>query len=333
MANVTIRDVAREAGVSISTVSNALNNVDVLSPETKVRVLEAAKKLNYIPNLNGRLLKARGSKMIGFFTSTMAGPYIYVFVETLCRECEKHGYGINIFFSSDRELIMNNLLGQKLAGVIIYEDELIGQREMDILRRREIKTLFVDREAKGQFVSSLIFDSWQAGYEAASYLISLGHKNIVYISGPDTVYDNIRRFDGYRTALAEAGIRFEDAMCIKGYFEEEYTYNSVKTLLRTEKNIHPDAFLAANDMSAIGCMKALQDMGISVPEDISVMGFDDIDIAKYLDPPLTTVRNPIALQGIKAVNMLMELINQGRQGYVAKLDSTLVIRNSCIMKK
>lgn len=110
MEKVTIKDVAREAGVSISTVSNALNDVDVLNPETKSHVLKVAKRLNYVPNLNGKLLRNGKTKMLGFFTTSVSGPYFYKLVESMSRECDRLGYGLNVFVTKDKQVIMSNIL-------------------------------------------------------------------------------------------------------------------------------------------------------------------------------------------------------------------------------
>src|SRR5690606_42035809 len=125
MRKVTIKDVAREAGVSISTVSNALNDVDVLNPVTKQHVLDVAKRLNYVPNLNGKLLKSGKTKMLGFFTTSVSGPYFYILVDTMSRECEKRGYGLNVFVTKDKKTIMSNIIGGRVEDVIIFEDEQI----------------------------------------------------------------------------------------------------------------------------------------------------------------------------------------------------------------
>lgn len=139
MRKVTIKDVAREAGVSISTVSNALNDVDVLNPVTKQHVLDVAKRLNYVPNLNGKLLKSGKTKMLGFFTTSVSGPYFYILVDTMSRECEKRGYGLNVFVTKDKKTIMSNILGGRVDGVIIFEEERIAEKSLLRWRRTILK--------------------------------------------------------------------------------------------------------------------------------------------------------------------------------------------------
>jgi len=135
VSKVTIKDVANAAGVSISTVSNALNDVDVLKPKTKERVLKAAKELNYIPNLKGKNLKAKKTNTLGFFTTTVNGPYFHVLVEALARQCEKMGYTLNIFVSQDEDVLLNNLFGGAIDGAIVYHYDFFDDKVLELIER------------------------------------------------------------------------------------------------------------------------------------------------------------------------------------------------------
>ncbi|RCX18528.1 LacI family transcriptional regulator [Fontibacillus phaseoli] len=332
MAKVTIKDVAREAGVSISTVSNALNDVDVLAPETKLHVLNVAKRLNYVPNLNGKLLKSGRTKMLGFFTTCVSGPYFYTLVETMARECDRLGYGLNVFVTKDKQVIMNNILGRRVDGVIIYEELKIDEHDIAAMENEKIKAVFLDRIYHNETMGSVTFDSFVSGYEATKYLISLGHKKIAYISGVDTTYDSVQRRDGYLAALREHQLPVDEEYVLRGYFEEEGTYNAVKSFLHNHSGKVPDAFLAGNDLSAIGCIRALKAHGFEVPMDISVVGFDDIDIAQYFAPPLTTVRNQISRQAVLTIGHLVAMIQKKERGRSQKLQGELVVRGSSHVK-
>lgn len=333
MAKVTIKDIAKEAGVSIATVSNALNDVDVLNPDTKRRVMEAAEKLQYIPNLNGRYLKGKESKMLGFFTNSIAGPYFCTLLDAMCKQCERRGYGMNIFVTRDLDIIRGNILGRRIDGAVIFEDTAIREEVVEKFIREDIGIVFLDREEAHERISSVVFDSYQSGYEAAGYLINLGHKKIGFIESVDDMRDSLQRKRGYEDALRQYGLETDKDLILQGAFEEEYTYNAVRMFTHFHSDKMPDAFLAGNDLSAIGCMKALAAAGYRIPEDISVMGFDDIDIAKYYTPPLTTVSNPIARQGMEAIDTLVNLINGSEKGSIKKLEGKLVARDSCSVKK
>ncbi|WP_342556112.1 LacI family DNA-binding transcriptional regulator [Paenibacillus sp. FSL R7-0652] len=332
MGKITIKDVAREAGVSISTVSNALNGVDVLNPETKSHVLKVAERLNYIPNLNGKLLKSGQTKMLGFFTTSVSGPYFYKLVEAMSRECDRLGYGLNVFVTKDKHVIMSNILGRRVDGVIIYEELRIDEQDILSMEKDKIKAVFLDRVYESERMGSVIFDSYVASYEATQYLIGLGHQKIAYISGVDEMFDSVQRREGYLAALREYELPIDADYIIQGYFEEEATYNAIKSFIHKHPGKLPDAFLAGNDLSAIGCIQALKSHGYEVPSDISVVGFDDIDIAPYYSPPLTTVRNQIARQGILAVTQLVNMIKGQEQGIAQKLSGELIVRGSSHVK-
>jgi LacI family purine nucleotide synthesis repressor len=332
LKKVTIKDVAREAGVSISTVSNALNNVDVLHPDTKRHVLEVAKRLNYVPNLNGKLLKSGKTKMLGFFTTSVAGPYFYILVESMARECDRLGYGLNVLVTKDQQVIMSHILGGRVDGVIIFEETRVTDEDIAVMERRKIKAVFLDRLIQNETMGSIVFDSYEDSYKATKYLISLGHRKIAYISGVDTMFDSVQRKQGYLAALREHNYPVDSDYILQGYFEEEGSYNAVKMLLRQHPDKVPDAFLAGNDLSAIGCIRALVSEGFSVPEDVSVVGFDDIDIAQYFHPPLTTVRNQIARQGMLVINHLHRMIGKEEQGQIHRLPGELIVRGSTQVK-
>jgi DNA-binding LacI/PurR family transcriptional regulator len=323
---ITIREVAKEANVSISTVSKALNGVDVVRPETKERVLRVAQRLHYVPNLMGKQLKNNQTKMLGFYTTSIKGPYFSILVDSIAKEAEKQGYAVNVFLSTDKRVVLNSILGGAVDGIIGFED-FLDKNDLDAMEREKIKAVFIDRNIKSERFGSVVFDSYQKGKEATSYLYSLGHRRIAFISGITGVYDSDERLAGYHCALAEFGLIARKSDIIQGYFEEERTKKAVSLFLQREKEL-PSAFVAGNDLSAIGTVKALQEAGYNVPEDISVLGFDGIDLLDYFTPKLTTVRNPIALQGRTAVRHLVELIEGKQSGTSFVLQGELNIGQS-----
>ena len=325
---ITIKDVAKEAGVSISTVSNALNGSDLVNEETRSKILAIAEQMNYVPNLNGRFLKAGKTKTFAFITSSIRGQYFYVLADAMCRECDRLGYTLNIIATRDKNVIMNNILGKSFDGIFVFEGERIEEPELDMLEKHNIKTVLLDRKYSSNNIGSVTFDSYKAGYEATKYLINLGHKRIYFIENDTDVYDSCERKRGYFDAMKEYHIDFNDNYVIYGMFEELITYNAVISLLRTKERILPDAFIAGNDLSAIGCMKAVQSMGYNIPEDVSVIGFDDIEIAAYFKPSLTTVRNPIDKQGTCAVKQMLMMLNENQSGKIEVLSGELIPRNS-----
>ncbi len=328
----TIKDVAKEAGVSISTVSNALNDSPLVNEDTKNRILQVAENIKYVPNMNGKMLKGRKSMTVGFFTSSVSGHYFYVLADSVSKELRRRDFGLDIVISKDKRALLSNILSRNFDGIIVFDIDRIGSHELELIIQNQIKTVFIDREIHQRDISSVLFDSFQAGYNLTRYLINLGHKRIYFIEGEEHTYDNLERKKGYVSALQEAGADVREEYFFKGLFEEGYTYNEIISRFRLGSLPIPDAVVAANDYSAIGCIKAFTRLGYRVPEDISVVGFDDIDVAKYFAPPLTTVRNPIARQGVRAVEILLDMMNHNSPGLSEYLPGEIIYRDSARAK-
>ncbi|WP_261806287.1 LacI family DNA-binding transcriptional regulator [Lapidilactobacillus luobeiensis] len=331
MAKITIKDVAREAGVSISTVSNTLNNVDVVREKTRAKVIAAAKKLDYTPNLLGKRLKKGSSKTIGLFTNSVKGPYFALLIDTLADYSEKLGYNTNVFISGDHDQVINNIRGNIVDGALIFNGTVL-QEDLAVLDSESIPSVFLDRRIAGKYLTSVTFDSRQAGYRVADYLYQIGHRDFAYIYGFAGVYDSEQRLYGIQEALAQHHIRIAAADLIEGKFEEDASFQAVSEYIAThlrQQQALPTAFIAGNDNSAIGAIKAFKQFGIKVPADVSVTGFDDIYVSQYFDPPLTTINNPVeeqAFRSLKTLNQLM--LGENVSIPSAELSGRLVIRES-----
>lgn len=330
MNKVTIKDVAREAGVSISTVSNAMNGVDVLRPETKAHILEVAERLHYIPNLNGRNLKSSETKAIGFFISSMKGEFFGTVADAMYLTCESYGYELNIFITRDSNSIMNCILGKRIDGAIVlhpdFTDEHIGT-----LLRYNVPTVFLDREVSERILSSVVFDSYYAGKLAADYLIEKGHRTFGFIRGPKENYDSTCREKGFRETILNAGYEWKEQYIWNGEFHQEATYQSISTYLKQSREL-PDAIFASNDYSAIGCMEALLAEGYHIPKEISIIGCDDISISSLFKPKLTTIQTSYDQIGQKAVQELIQLIRKEKTGFVYRISSSIIERETCTEK-
>lgn len=329
MGKVTIRDVAKAAGVSTATVSNALNNAEVINPETKKRVLQIAKELNYVPNLSGRMLKAGKSNMIGFVSSSLTGPYFSKLVEVMQEECEANGYGLMLIYTQTPQIIRNYVYGGGVDGVFVYEgEERFEKSEAAHMESQKIKGIFLDRDYSGSCVGSITFDSVRSGYLLTKQIIELGHKDILFIKGPDDVQDSVDRKKGFLEAMKEAGLETGESAVIHGNFTEEGAFQAIMQMAEEGRKM-PSAFIAGNDSSAMGCIRALKELGYSVPEDISVAGFDDIELARYFDPPISTLHLPVEEQARMGVRMMLKLIaNEPVESPCVKLTGDIVIRKS-----
>ncbi len=326
MKKVTIKDIAREAGVSISTVSNALNGVNVLKPETREHILEVADRLHYIPNLNGRNLKSKSTKVIGLFTSSLKGPYFATLADVMASECRKYGYELNIFVTWNAKSAISSILGKRVDGSVILTND-IGPREVQDMDELEIPVVFLDREVKSKKISSIIFDSYRDGEIAAEYIVKRGLKKICFVEGIEHNYDGIERGKGFRAGLAKAGMKLDPEYVFPGWFERPAAYENMLHFL--EKGLPlPEIVFAANDLSAQGVISALLEKGYRIPEDVMVMGVDDIEMCEYWNPPLTTIRTGYEKQGSAAVEKLVKMINDEEEGEVTKLHGALIERES-----
>lgn len=329
MGKVTIKDVAREAGVSISTVSNALNGVNVLHPDTKAHILEVAERLHYVPNVNGRNLKAQATGVIGLFVGYMGGPYMGALTDSMARYCAEEGYELQVFVTSQSKSIMANLLGRRVDGAVITGTFLTAKQEKE-LREAKFPVVYLNREPHGGFQAGVFFDSYQAGRMAAAYLLEKGFSQLGLVEGPDN-YDGRERRRGFLAMLAGKRIALRGEHIWQGGFARDMAYHTVKAFLeeiKAEKTRLPQAVFAANDLSAIGCIEAFMQAGIRVPQDIRVMGCDDIELGRYLTPTLTTIRTNFEEQGAVAVQCLLQMIRGENTGARVCLTCHLVERDS-----
>ena len=260
MSKITIRDVAREAGVSIATVSNALNGSDVVQPKTREHVLEAAKRLNYIPNVNGRQLRAAQTYRIGLVVTSMTGSYYGDMADSTQYLCQKSGYELQIFIVDEDKSPLPRLQGQGIDGAIVMFGGL-SEADKAQLMNGSIPIVLMDQEAAGGKVSSVIYESYQHGRMAAEYLLGLGHRDMLHIFGVQNNYDSIQRLNGFETALRENGVPLKKENILSGRFERAAAYRSMHRYLQEGRKL-PDAVFAANDLSALGCMEALKEYGV-----------------------------------------------------------------------
>lgn len=329
MKRVTIKEVAREAGVSISTVSNALNNVDVLSPETKAHVLEVAERLHYIPNLNGRNLKTKETKTIGLFVNTMGGAYYGELADSIFKVCDKYGYELHVFIAKNTMSLMANVYGKRVDGGI-FLNELLQDSHKNTLQNAGIPMVFLDREWISDRMSSVVFDSYKAGYDAAKYVLSLGTDKIGYISGNMGSYDGMERHRGFMDGLAEAKVTLNPDWSWCGHFHRYKTREVFEAYMQADyvsKGL-PEVIFAANDDSAIGCIEGLQKHGIKVPEQVKVLGCDDRELAQWFVPNLSTIQTSMWKQGELAAETLMQMLKGDRIGQLVKLPGVIIERES-----
>ncbi|WP_305767618.1 LacI family DNA-binding transcriptional regulator [Candidatus Epulonipiscium viviparus] len=328
----TIKDVAREANVAISTVSNVLNNVDVVSEATKNKVLYAVQKLNYTPNLNGKFLKSTKTGFIGIFLTSVAGPFFNQLIDTIHQECRQAGYGLIIFLNdkNNAEESFRAILGKRVDGAIIL-NETITQKHLEVFRDLQMPVVFLDRQVEYKTIRSVVMDNMQGIYTAVNYLIQLGHQTFGFLHGYQNNYDNKERYKGYLQAVADS--QCHSILELHGDFSESSAYKAMANAL--SHNIHlPTALIASNDQMACGCIEALKFAGYHVPSNISIVGFDNIEKSAYYTPPITTIDPCASEVGKVAVKVICNLID-GTATQSHTIPTNLIIREStqiCLTK-
>ncbi|WP_026508475.1 LacI family DNA-binding transcriptional regulator [Butyrivibrio sp. MC2013] len=326
MAKVTIKDIAKEAGVSISTVSNALNDVSVVKEETRKRILEIADKMHYIPDLNGRNLKAKSTKVIGLVTRSLKGPYFATLADLMFWECVKYGYELNIFVTNSSRSALTTILGNRVDGSVILSSSIDDKGAKRILDQ-ETPTIFLDRELKGPKAASILFDSYADGMLVADTLLKRGVTRFAIMNGAFDNYDALNRNKGFLERLRLNNIRIEPEYELYGAFDRSIACEAMSSFLKEGLEI-PEAIFAANDLSAFGCIDALTANGYRVPEDVMVVGVDDVEMCQWYSPKLTTVKTGYEKQGIMAVKKLIKMINGEEEGDIVKLHGHLIERES-----
>ena len=318
---VGIHDVARVAGVSASTVSNVLNGRDNrMRAETKARVLAAISELRYMPNVVARQLKSGQNRTIGLIVPSVANPFWGALAYRIEHAAKSFGYKV-LMCNAERDPMVEaryaeTLLGSGVRGVILSSSPLTLEHLRDLVERGLVVAAF-DRRSQGAesvIACSVSIDQEFGSRLAAQHLIGLGHRRIAFLSGPIGTSSRIGRRNGLKAALARAGLELDPDMIwsgggIVGYGDAEGAELGrigIRELL--SHNDPPTGILAVNDMYALGAYAGARDLGFRVPEDLSVVGFDDISLADIVQPALTTVRQPLPAMASAAVEGLIHLL-------------------------
>ncbi len=323
----TIKDVAKLAGVALSTASYALSGDSKVSAKTKEKVLEAARQLNYHKNGFAMDLKRSRTNTIALILTDLSGPYYSELIRSVQDVALSNGYDLVACSSmGGRESTAVKYLREKrVDGAIVLAqnitDEILLSAASD-----GFPIIVMDRLTTGEGLISVVVDGELGGYKATRHLIDKGHRSIAYISGPTNSYDNRVRYQGYLRAMHEAGLEEKAKWRLSGNFVRDGGYKATKMMLMQGEI--PSAVFYGNDEMAIGGVKAMEEDGYSVPEDISVIGFDDIQLAEFVQPPLTTIHQPMYDSGSLAGHLLFQLLNNEQVNDSYKLKVELVERHS-----
>jgi len=335
----TIYDIAKKAGVSTATVSRVLNGVNhPIKEETKQRILQIARELDYRPNVIAKSLAGGKSHTIALIIPSITNDFYTQICEVIEEKLEQKGY--HTYLCNTRRSVekesryIESLIARKVDGVIFSptrvkpEDNHVNLKNIEKLKKHGIAVVAFGSQFKG--VSQIYINTYQGAFDATSYLINLGHKRISFIDGLSAGTRKSRR-RGYIKALEEAQINFDPSLVTAGNLRMEDGYSCTLELLKLKNP--PTAILAANNLMAIGALKAARDKGLHVPGDLSVIGFDDSLLSMVVDPTLTVIKQPLKEIGEAAFKLLINQLEGKQKLETIQLNTYIIKRESCGIPK
>ena len=324
----TIRDVAREAGVSPATVSRHLNGNIELPAETAGRIDAASKRLGYRPNLLAKRLSLGSSETIGLVTPEIANPFFAALAAAAEDEARRAGFSI-LLSSTGGDLEMeaasiDRLAARHVDGLLVLTNRVDDGRLRDLIDGRT-DVVLLDEDVPGANVTRIFVENEAGACDATRHLIAAGHRRIAHIGGPEQLLSSRERFAGFAGAMAGAGLAVEDGLVRFGAYERDFGRDATRAILA---EFRPTAVFTGSDYIAIGVLQELAAHGLSVPGDLSLASFDDMPFADLLSPPITTVRQPIEALGRLGIRTLLARIRGEDPPPIQRLPTELVIRKS-----
>lgn len=329
-SQATIQDVARAAGVSTTTVSRVINNKDEVSPETSAKVQQVVAELNYTPSLAAKGMRSRTTHVIGLIMPEVTTPYELAVIKGVGTAIRGSGYDLLIYAADDPPLSRRVAWEQEYVALLsnTLTDGNIVVTPMAPTFPENARIVVVDPQSEGAKVPSVIATNRAGALAVMEYLTGLGHRRIGFIGGWPDALSAMRRFEGYKDGLAVAGIPYDPDLVLEGDFSRKRGQAAARLLLNRPDP--PTAIFAANDQSALGVMDAAQALEIQIPQDLSVVGFDDIPEAAQATPRLTTVDQGIQQMGALATQILIGwLEGEEPECLLCKVPTRLVVRESC----
>ncbi len=328
----TIRDVARRAGVSVATVSHVINDTHYVSPELYQRVMAAVKELNYRPNRLARALSRKAIPLLALVVPDIGNPYWSCVARAVQDVTDQYGYSV-IVCSTDgllqREVRFLRSLSGWVSGLILHPYHVTYEHVNPLMGDDVSVVILGDYMSEEEQTSNwdhVHGDNERGAQAAVEHLLGLGHRRIAFIQGPPGTPSSMRRLAGFRRALGSAGLPVDESLLISGDYTREAGREGIMALLAREAP--PTAVFCANDLIALGAMETAQQAGWRVPQDISIIGFDDIDEAGRAVPPLTTICQPPRRLGTLAAETLIERINGRAEPKRVLLQFSLIARQS-----
>lgn len=317
MKTITIKDVAREAEVSTATVSRTLNENYPVSKETKKRVYEAIRKLNYSPNAIARSLKRNKTKLVGFVVGDISNPFFMQIARVIEDEMRSRGYNMIMAVTHEDEKLEKKLLKtllEKRVDSVVIAPCGNSSKEISKLIKNNIDIVVIDRKIEGLNVDIVIEDNVSSSFKLIEHIIKKGHRKIAIVNGKMNVSTGVDRFLGFKAAMAHYNIDIIDEYVLYGEFRTKKSYEEVKRLLSNNSIENPTAIFAANNRIAEGVLMAIEEMALRIPDDISLVSYGEIGLAQLVEPKLTVLQQDPKTIGEIASRILIEKINGKLKG-------------------
>lgn len=330
---LTLEDIAKMSGVSRSTVSRVINGNPNVSEETRTKVMDLIHSIGFQQNLAARGLAIRRTNVIGLviptgLTALFSDPYFPLVIQGVTSACYARGYSVMLWLAEPEferktisQIMYNGLIDGVIVSSMLMDDPIIYR-----LTESTQPFITIGRHPTNDQLSFIDVDNRTGAYQAVAYILHTGRRRVATITGPRNMISGRDRYQGYLDALRERGVHLQPELVREGDYTDISGYLAMKQLLPQR----PEAVFVASDAMAFAAMRAIQEAGLSIPEDIAVVGFDDIPTAATSKPPLTTVRQPIQKTGTLAAEMLIERVEHPEtQACRIVLPTELVIRSSC----
>jgi len=331
-SSVTIRDVARKAGVSVATVSRYINQNATVSPEVSERLGLVLNELKYVPHAAARHLASRKTRVIGLLLNNLHNDFFVPLLNGVEAVVRKKGYNLIIAtYHADSRAEMPPPIGpHNTDGLLVFSDGLVDE-DLANLSALGFPMVLVHRTPPPELkIPSVTVENKEITHKLIEHLIKThGKRHILFMRGPVHQEDSLHREAGYKSALLANGIAFDENLVLNGDYERDIAYQAVSKFLESDNRVEFDAVFTGDDDAAIGVLQALHQFDYQIPEKIAVIGFDDLGFAPFLNPPLTTVRAPTEAVGRIATERLFDLLDNQLSDEVTMLPTEIIFRRSC----
>jgi DNA-binding LacI/PurR family transcriptional regulator len=331
-SSVTIRDVARKAGVSVATVSRYINRNVNVSPEVSERLNAVMSELRYVPHAAARHLASRKTRVVGLLLNNLHNDFFVPLLNGVEAVVRKKGYNLIIatYHANSRTEMPPPIGPHNTDGVLIFSDGLMDDDLINLNEHGFPMVLVHRTPPPAVAIPSVTVENVEITQKLVEHLIQVhNRRRIVFLRGPIHQEDSARREVGYKAALEANGIPFDEKLILNGDFERGVAYQAMNQFLENGHSSDFDAVFTGDDDAAIGVLRSLQQHGVRIPEDVAVVGFDDLGFAPFLNPPLTTVRAPTEAVGRIATERLFELLEEHPTNEIVILPTEIIFRRSC----